>query len=314
MEMFETGHQRRFSRKRSRCCTPLVLYAAASVILQPVGGFVSTMVLTSPSTGTALRANVKSSSAVESAKPLTPKSASSKKRREEAIKAMKRTQVENALEGVDAQMLELLSDQFLYPESLGVTTKPSQRTENSYSKPNPNRPRGRPDFVPGAMKYETMLKYQEQKQDHDYDHDTQSARVETSPPQRNEQKEEASVESGKVKGSTKRRRFDSSFDADALPEMKTDTPGRRKRVVKNLPRRKDPSQAAEPKGKVLKGRAKANNLELQKYYRTELLNAEQEYSLGIQVQLMVKCEQVHEGLATKLFRLPTIQEWAAACG
>jgi hypothetical protein len=57
-----------------------------------------------------------------------------------------------------------------------------------------------------------------------------------------------------------------------------------------------------------------NNLELQKYYRTELLTAEEEYSIGIKVQLMVQCEQVHEGIALEHMRLPTVEEWATACG
>jgi len=87
-----------------------------------------------------------------------------------------------------------------------------------------------------------------------------------------------------------------------------------KRFVNNVPRPRDVSgQSAAPK-RELKGRAKANNLELQKYYRTELLTAEEEYSLGMQVQLLIKCEQVHEGLAVEMMRLPTIGEWAQACG
>jgi RNA polymerase sigma factor (sigma-70 family) len=54
--------------------------------------------------------------------------------------------------------------------------------------------------------------------------------------------------------------------------------------------------------------------DLQKYYRTELLTAKEEYSLGTKVQLMVRCENVHEGLALRLERLPSMVEWAHACG
>jgi hypothetical protein len=90
---------------------------------------------------------------------------------------------------------------------------------------------------------------------------------------------------------------------------------RRKQVVKNLPRRKESIGETSKPPQPPKGWAnKGNNLEVQKYYRTELLSADEEYALGLKVQLMVKCEQVHEGLAAEVMRLPTIEEWAAACG
>jgi hypothetical protein len=57
-----------------------------------------------------------------------------------------------------------------------------------------------------------------------------------------------------------------------------------------------------------------NNLELRKYYATDLLTPEQEYSIGEKIQLMILCEQVHEGYAISESRLPTIEEWANACG
>ena len=57
-----------------------------------------------------------------------------------------------------------------------------------------------------------------------------------------------------------------------------------------------------------------NNLELRKYYATDLLTPEQEYSIGEKIQLMILCEQVHEGYAISELRLPTIEEWANACG
>jgi hypothetical protein len=34
----------------------------------------------------------------------------------------------------------------------------------------------------------------------------------------------------------------------------------------------------------------------------------------MQIQLLIKCEQVHEGLAIEMMRLPSIEEWAFACG
>ncbi|KAK1736617.1 RNA polymerase sigma factor [Skeletonema marinoi] len=58
----------------------------------------------------------------------------------------------------------------------------------------------------------------------------------------------------------------------------------------------------------------ANNELFNRYYKTELLTAKEEYSLGMKVKFMVKCEAVHEGLSLELDRQPTIAEWAAACG
>ena len=53
---------------------------------------------------------------------------------------------------------------------------------------------------------------------------------------------------------------------------------------------------------------------LQRYYRTELLNPEEEYRLGVAVRLITLCEQVHEGLHLEYLRPPDLDEWAAACG
>ena len=57
-----------------------------------------------------------------------------------------------------------------------------------------------------------------------------------------------------------------------------------------------------------------NAKDIQRYYRTDLLTVEEEYILGSQIQLMIACEEVHEGLSIRLGRLPTFGEWAAACG
>lgn len=212
---------------------------------------------------------------------------------------MKRTKVETALDGVDAQMLELLSEKFLYPDNKAS----DQDTKTT-------RPRGRPDFVPGAMKFETMIKFQEQKgimgvARDPYSESTKKQQMNDS--SSNDNSSTTTRKPGKIRGSA------SAKTEDSLPSHASGNK-RRKRVVKNLPRRKDPSEDKPAPKKQLRGRAKANNLELQKYYRTELLNAEEEYTLGMQIQLMVKCEQVHEGLAAELMRLPTIKEWAESCG
>jgi len=53
---------------------------------------------------------------------------------------------------------------------------------------------------------------------------------------------------------------------------------------------------------------------MQKYYYTPLLSHEEEYTLGMKVRFLVQCEEVHEGQSTALGRIPTIVEWASACG
>lgn len=60
--------------------------------------------------------------------------------------------------------------------------------------------------------------------------------------------------------------------------------------------------------------ATAQDSLLNRYYKTELLTAKEEYSLGMKVKFMVKCDEVHEGLSLELDRPPSIAEWAAACG
>jgi len=53
---------------------------------------------------------------------------------------------------------------------------------------------------------------------------------------------------------------------------------------------------------------------MQKYYYTPLLRHEEEYALGMKVRFLVQCEEVHEGQSAALGRIPTIVEWAEACG
>ena len=99
---------------------------------------------------------------------------------------------------------------------------------------------------------------------------------------------------------------------------------RRRRVVKSLPKsRRDengnPTDEQNSKQQLRNfnnpGRGVSNDtLNLNRYYRTELLTAKEEYSLGMKVKFMVKCESVHEGLMLDLDRIPTIAEWATACG
>jgi len=100
-------------------------------------------------------------------------------------------------------------------------------------------------------------------------------------------------------------------------------PNNRNRRFKSLPKsRRDEngnlvsnSDDNEHEYKATTGRAKSpDSYNLGRYYRTKLLTAREEYSLGMKVKFMVSCELVHEGLALELDRMPTIAEWAKACG
>jgi len=51
-----------------------------------------------------------------------------------------------------------------------------------------------------------------------------------------------------------------------------------------------------------------------KYYQTKLLDCDEEYNLGMKVRFMMQAEEVHAGLSAHLMRLPSIGEWAEACG
>lgn len=91
----------------------------------------------------------------------------------------------------------------------------------------------------------------------------------------------------------------------------------RPRVVKSLPksRRDEHGNIISNPNYNNPGRGLSNDaLNLNRYYKTALLTAKEEYSFGMQVKLMVECEAVHEGLTLQLGRMPAIAEWAAACG
>lgn len=242
-----------------------------------------------------------------------PKRAMSEARRRKALKAIHgKRKVDDALKGVDAQMLELLSEHFLYPDSMSAMDASKAR------------PKGRPEFVPGAMNYETMLKFRERQEVIDvYGKGDSTISAYGSPaPSLGAHKAPHSTSFSKTKGVRGLKGAHAAAATTTANENQGVTPGkhdaepagpkRRKRVVKSLPK---------PRSKTDKGRkassrkrTKGSNLELHKYYRTELLSAAEEYSLGMKIQFMVKCEHVHEGLATDLMRLPSIQEWADACG
>ena len=252
-----------------------------------------------------------------------PKESISDEKRLRALKAMNGNhKVDSALQGVDAQVLELLSEHFLYPDSVSASVAAAKV-----------RPKGRPDFVPGAMNYETMLRFREKQEvikivgnrghQSNANSDSTVAPYSTALAPSNHLGDgdvdvsssttTATKSSRGIKGATTK-----AVNGIAEVGNNDQVPKRRKRVVKSLPAPRaevDKRRKKRINGKTIqRKRTKGSNLELHKYYRTELLGADEEYSLVMKVNLMVKCESVHEGLSTSLMRLPTIQEWAAACG
>jgi hypothetical protein len=283
---------RPFNMKNFTCQSALVAFAvASSAFIGRTDGFTF---IKSSNPGLVPITSLRSSPS-DTVQQVKPKLSSSKKKRDEAIKAMHRKQMDSALNNVDSKMLELLSDQYLYPSS------------NELQAIAVTKPRGRPDFVPGAMKHETMVKYHQRKEVIGQAQQLHSQQNGQAQQEMEFLKTQRANSNAKVKGTSRASTSTGLTDADSV------TPKRRKRVVKNLPERKTKATPVSKGRKAMKGRAKANNLELQKYYRTELLTAKEEYELGIKVQLLVKCEQVHEGLSIELMRLPTIQEWSMAC-
>jgi hypothetical protein len=189
---------------------------------------------------------------------------------------------------VDAKMLELLSDQFLYPSSPPVKRE---------------RPRGRPESVPGAMGYEATLRFRQENEGHA---SSTIAPYAAPPP--------AMSPTMYQPLKNKKTQIRGSAAKGGEGGSPTTTP-KRKKVVKNLPEPRNRSQTDEPQQQSPKRRRwNDKSVDLQKYYRTELLTAKEEYSLGMKIHFMMQCEDVHQGLATRLRRLPTIEEWALACG
>jgi Sigma-70 region 2 len=324
-----------------------------------------------------------------------PKTAVSPERRDAAIRAMKRDAMASVLDGVDAQVLEMLSEEFLFP-SLSTTSLATsagnydgvsgqfpieyEELKPDYGPPpSATRPNGRPAMVPGAMRRDTMMKYKKKRNLVKYlKQTTETAAASyqsssttsssSSPPTTKARMSRTSNSSTKsmldgleskihVKSREiarkKRRIAQQRSSAAARKAAKADLPtmedivetestgaskptraSKKRPVVKNLPKRKERDQDGEAiqyismddsfrslmgshsnsrKTRIAKASA-TSTMELRKYYQTELLTPEQEFELGHQIQLSVGCERVHEGLALRDTKLPTIREWAYACG
>ncbi|GAX24543.1 hypothetical protein FisN_4Hh062 [Fistulifera solaris] len=280
MHTIHLERHQQLSRKRR---LPVQLVVAAMLLQGSAGLAVATK---HPRQATRKRTAMARISEVQ---PVEPRSSSTEQRRTEAYKAMDRNKVKSALQ--DANVLELLSDQFLYPSS-------------------PNRPKGRPEYVPGAMRHETMQRFRERQEALEQVSKKQTvsdAEAAAIVPFLNEMVEQKSAQKTKRKSGVK----GATSEVDDEKEATTTT---RKRFVKNLPKRKDTEQANLDHEEFSKRAKNVNGMNLHQYYRTALLTSEEEYSLGMKITFMVNCEQVHNGLASELSRLPTFVEWAEACG
>lgn len=213
------------------------------------------------------------------------------------------------------------------------------------------RPKGRPESVPGAMAVETLIKHRERMEMLDLVEQYRSnpslgeaelsvitpyVMLEQEHSQMNQiDTENCIIDHVSIGSKTVLLKGTSSSKGgkivnEELQELPNLT--KRKRVVKNLPSTKNRTNGDESKDREadeimydedgqrisLKNRRgnkiNADGMNLHKYYRTDLLTSDEEYSLGMKIQFMAGCEQVHEGLSAAMNKLPTIREWASACG
>ena len=232
---------------------------------------------------------------------LQPRTGPEKEKREQVLRAMQRSQVETALTGVSqAQLLDLLSDKYLYPSAGGSnnilqTAAAAKAAANQIRK----RPSGRPECVPGAMNYETMLRYRKRQEMAKQLKHAKSMSVD-------EIQAIAPYILSDDSPQTVEKQHTASFGTHhSVKEPAAYSPGAKDEVDPGTRPKRAPKKVT---------RSQQTGLDLQKYFGTNLLNSEEEYSLGMKVNLMVQCHEVHEGLAALYARLPTFEEWAHACG
>jgi len=194
-----------------------------------------------------------------------------------------------------------------------------------------SRPKGRPESVPGAMSRTTLMNLNE---------------IEARAFQRSVEKNIDMPPAPKKRGRGRPRKnaadntsVDEITSIAATAAMNSEDPEiligenglplededlqtkQRKSRMKILPKSrkmKESEKEGETTGMMPFGkRGRNGELEppnLQRYYRTNLLTQEEEYTLGMKIQFLMKCEHVHEGLFLMLGRAPSLSEWAVACG
>lgn len=271
-------------------------------------------------------------------KPLAPLTSSSKE---------KRMSVERAWE--KAKILAMNDDSFEESNTsatpyLDLFTNAQDESKNgpkqiSTRNRTAARPKGRPASVPGAMSRNTLLnmnEYEASKASDSY----------TLPPTAINMAPNIPTKRGRGRPRKNQNSFASmdeitsvaatSSSTDVQEELNNETTSanyndvkndtnsdnlqRNSRVKLNLPKARkmtDSEKEGETTGMMQtigKGRKADDPPNLQRYFHTQLLTQDEEYTLGMKIQFLMKCEQVHEGLYETLGRLPTIVEWANACG
>lgn len=226
----------------------------------------------------------------------------------------------------------------LFTEAIGHTR--SNDSQGGNNNEHHVRPRGRPDSVPGAMSRTTLLSINELEAYRSSESYVKSPKIEAvnylsslpvkrgrGRPRKN-QDLDASVD--EITSIAATSSVSNLNDDDVSKELfKTEpedfnssfeTGQRKSRVKLNLPKARkmtDNEKAGETTGMmqtVGRGRRLDDPPSIQRYYHTQLLTQQEEYMLGMKIQLLMKCEQVHEGLYETIGRIPSIAEWANACG
>jgi RNA polymerase sigma factor (sigma-70 family) len=296
---------------------------------------------------TRLKIDVAAKSSMMAVQKVEPLTQTSNDRRSRAVCAMNRAKVENALLGIDPQTIEMLSSQFLaYPSN-----RPSNSKSDKSRKRPKGRPESVPgamtqETMARYLEHQSAMKTVHSKNGglpiapSDLEVMVIAPYMETSSASPMTTFDRLNVGS-ENKTTRQRRKLKGvktklpSIDLGELPTANISgttiiSQRGRKRVFKNLPKAKNQQrknqsdERSDGDGTVMddamlrptssKSRNPSNGMDINQYYRTELLTSDEEYSLGMKIQFMDKCEQVHEGLASAMNQLPTFEEWAVACG
>jgi DNA-directed RNA polymerase, sigma subunit (sigma70/sigma32) len=291
-----------------------------------------------------LQAKITSSSAKQTIEQVQPLTSSTKQRRVTVEKAWEKAQSLAINESKEDESLSSTPYLDLFTKATN-----GENLSNKFSTRQTvhARPRGRPESVPGAMSRTTVLtlntaqsnikvkedQYSKVSDMEDLELTDNMSSVQKrgrGRPRKNSQTHMTVEEITSVAASSTSNINNSgsdelgSVDKNNLVEGEENGLNKsRKSRVKVLPKSrkmKESDMEEETTGMMPSGKSRQNgdidtpNLQLQRYYRTPLLTQEDEYSLGMKIQFLMKCEQVHEGLYQLLGRVPSIMEWANACG
>ena len=233
--------------------------------------------------------------------PVQPLQTSSKEKRLSVEKAWEQAKLLSKME--EQTTIENTTTTTPYLDLFQQATQKTDETTSSYD--INSRPKGRPESVAGAMSRTTLLNLNEVE--------TRLAK-ESTKRKRGRPRKIPTTEIDEITSiAAKEKKY--TMDTSTTTSQDPSTPKRKSRV-KILPKRrklKESELEGETTGMMpLGGATEPPNL--QKYYRTTLLTQEEEYRLGMKIQFLIQCEAVHEGLYNQFGRLPSVEEWANACG